>query len=318
MKFSFSLGTVGDGAGHALWYWNGLSEMLGVCGYDGLEIPFQAWSFNGGRGSAPVCAEAIRTKFGSVGAYEDFLRGCGIREGLSGLHITAQNVLTTMLEYNVPIDRFFDRVLELTEETAQVLLEAGAKDLIFSPSPSYAMFAGLFGGDEERYTARITETIVKMAEIAAGKGLTLSLRNEFYGIYRGGKICALLDKLPQSVCYSPDTAQLFIARADAAALIEKYPGRLAAVKLCDTFFEDKVDCWRSRLPESPQEGESQRVYCTFGNGSVDLDGIFAALVKVGYNGWVVLESKRAFNTEKAMMLMQVYRRKHFDPVLTEV
>ena len=59
MKYSFSLGTTSCATNLALWYWNELSEMIGVCGYDGIEIPFQAWSFNGGRGAAPVCAAAI-------------------------------------------------------------------------------------------------------------------------------------------------------------------------------------------------------------------------------------------------------------------
>ncbi len=313
MKYSFSLGTTSCGSQLALWYWNEMSEMIGVCGYDGMEIPFQAWSFNGGRGAAPVCAEAIRTKFGSVANYQAFLQECGIAEGLSGLHITAQNVLSTMMEDNKPREAIFDCTLALAEETIGVLSEAGSKDLIFSPSPMFGMFMGMFHGSDiqQNYEDRIADTIVKMAEMAEGEGIKLSLRNEFYGLFRGSLIDSLMEKLPESVFYSPDLAQLYIAGADPVEMVRKYAGRLGSVKMDDTEFVDKVGCFATPMPEAPQEGEKQRVYCTFGNGKVDKVGAYQALKDAGYDEWIVMESKEAFNIEKTMMKMQAFRKKYF-------
>ena len=313
MKYSFSLGTTSCATNLALWYWNELSEMIGVCGYDGIEIPFQAWSFNGGRGAAPVCAAAIRTKFGSVANYQSFLMECGIAEGLSGLHITAQNILSTMLEDNCPRERIFERTLELAEETACVLSEAGSKDLIFSPSPMLGMFNGVFYGSDiiDSYEDRIAETVGEMAKITAAAGLKLSLRNEFYGLFRGERIDSLMQKVPGSVCFSPDLAQLYIAGADPVEMVRKYRGRLRSVKMDDTEFKDETGCFADPMPEAPQDAARQRVYCTFGNGNVDKIGAYRALVEGGYDGWIVMESKEAFNVEKTMIKMQSYRRKNF-------
>lgn len=313
MKYSFSLGTTSCASNLALWYWNEMSEMIGVCGYDGLEIPFQAWSFNGGRGAAPVCAAAIRTKFGSVSNYQNFLKDCGISEGLSGLHITAQNILSTMLEDNCPREKIFERTLDLAKETVNVLSEAGSRDLIFSPSPMLAMFYGVFRDSDVAgsYEDRIAETIGQMAEMVKGSGIRISLRNEFYGMFRGEKIESLLRKLPESVLYSPDLAQIYIDGADPVEMVKRHRGRLAAVKMDDTDFIDTAGCYATAMPEAPQEGEKQRVYCTFGNGKVDKTGAYRTLQEGGYDDWIVMESKQAFNIEKTMIKMQSYKRKNF-------
>lgn len=313
MKYSFSLGTTSCASYLALWYWNEMYEMIGVCGYDGIEIPFQAWTFNGGRGAAPICAEAIRSKYGSAGNYQRFLQDCGIKDGLSGLHITAQNILMTMLDEHVPREQFFDRTIALAEETIGVLAEAGSKNLIFSPSPMFGMTQGVFHGSDilDSYEDRMAETIVKISETAAKKDIKVSVRNEFYGLFRGELVDSLMEKLPEAVLYSPDLAQLYIAGVDPISMIRKYAGRLGCIKMDDTEFVDKNACFASPLPEYPQEGMQQRVYCTFGNGNVDKVGAYETLAAGGYDGWITMESKEAFKIEKTMMKMQAYRRKLF-------
>ena len=313
MKYSFSLGTTSCASYLALWYWNEMCEMIGVCGYEGLEIPFQAWSFNGGRGGAPVCAEAIRSKYGSAANYQKFLQDCGIEDGLSGLHISGQNILLTMLDENVSRDKYFDKCLELADETIGVLTDAGSKNLIFSPSPMFGMTQGVFHGSDilEHFEERAAETIIKMNEMAQKAGITLSIRNEFYGMFRGELVHSLMDKLPESVLYSPDLAQLHIAGADPIAMIQKYAGRLGCVKMNDTEFVDKMGVFATPLPEAPQEGMQQRVYCTFGNGDVDKVGAYNALKNAGYDDWITMESKEAFQIEKTMMKMQAYKKKFF-------
>ncbi|BAK47563.1 hypothetical protein CXIVA_15970 [Clostridium sp. SY8519] len=313
MKYSFSLGTTGCESYIALWYWNDIVEMVGVCGYEGLEIPFQAWSFNGGRGACPICAEAIRSKYGSAANYQKFLVDNGIKEGLSGLHITAQNILMTMLDMGMPREAFFDQILALTKETADVLAEMGSKDLIFSPSAMFGMTQGVFHGSEilDSYEDRMAETIMKMEEIAKEADVKVSLRNEYYGLFRGEMIDSLMAKLPETVLYSPDLAQLHIAGVDPIAMINKYAGRLGSVKMDDSKFVDTMGVFATPLPEAPQEGDQQRVYCTFGNGDVDKVGAYHALKEVGYDDWITMESKQAFNVEKTMMKMQGYKRKYF-------
>ena len=157
----------------------------------------------------------------------------------------------------------------------------------------------------------MAETITKIDEIAAKEGISVSVRNEFYGLFRGELVNSLMDKLPKSVLYSPDLAQLYIAGADPNAMIKKYAGRLGSVKMDDTEFVDTNGCFAVPLPEMPQEGMHQRVYCTFGNGNVDKVGAYKALLEAGYDDWIVMESKEAFEIEKTMMKMQAFKRKHF-------
>ena len=313
MKYSFSMGTTGCESYLALWCWNEMYEMIGVCGYDGIEIPFQAWSFNGGRGAAPVCAEAIRSKYGSAANFQKFLQDCGIKDGLSGLHITAQNVLLSMLDMNLPREMFFDKCLELAEETIGVLAEAGCKNLIFSPSPMFGMTMGIFHDSDilEHFEDRMAETIIKMDEMAQEAGVTLSIRNEFYGLFRGELVDSLMAKLPETVLYSPDMTQLYIAGVDPVTMIKKYAGRLGAVKMDDCEFVDKTGCFATPLPEAPQEGMQQRVYCSFGKGELDMVEAYNALKEAGYDDWMTMESKEAFNIEKIMMKMQAYKKKNF-------
>lgn len=312
MKYSFSLGTTSCASHLALWYWNEMCEMVGVCGYDGLEIPFQAWSFNGARGAAPICAASIRSKYGSAANYQKFLKDCGIKDGLSGLHITAANVLMTMLESGMPRELFLDKILELAEEAIGVLAEAGSKNLIFSPSPMFGMTQGVFYGSDilANYEDKMAETITKMNDMAQAAGITLSIRNEFYGLFRGELINSLMDKVPETVKYSPDLAQLHIAGVDPVAMIQKYAGRLACVKMNDSKFVDTNGLFATPLPEAPQEGMQQRVYCTFGNGDVDMVGVYNALKAAGYDEWITMESKDAFQIEKTMMKMQAFKRKY--------
>jgi len=313
MKYSFSLGTTSCAPHLALWYWNEMCEMIGVCGYEGVEIPFQAWSFNGARGAAPICAAAIRSKYGSAGTYQKFLQDCGISDGLSGLHITAGNILMSMLDEHVPSERFFDKTLDLAQETIEVLAEAGSKNLIFSPSAMFGMTMGIFHGSNilESFEDRIAETIIKMEEMAQKAGVQLSIRNEFYGLFRGLLIDSLMGKLPESILYSPDLAQLYIAGVDPVSMIRKYVGRLGNIKMGDTKFIDYKGVYSTPLPEYPQDGMQQRVYSTFGKGDVDLKGSYNALKEAGYDDWIVMESKEAFQVEKTMMQMQIIKRKLF-------
>lgn len=317
MKYSFSLATVPPSPA-AQWYWNEISEMAGVCGYEGMEIPFEAWSFNGGRGGAPICAEAIRTKFGSVARYVDFLRGCGL-SGLSGLHISAQNVLATMLEYNVPRERIHEKLYELARETIGVLSEGGSDCLVLSPSPMLALLRGVYAGSDmlAAYPEEIKKTVVRIADAARAAGIRLYIRNEFWGLLRGARVADFLRELPDHVGFSPDLAQLHIAGADTAGLIRAFAGRLGCVKFSDSFFIDKIGCYATDTPEYPQQGMAQRVYCGLGNGDVELAGLFRALADTGYDDWIVLESKDSFNVEKALMKMQAFRRRRFDPILAE-
>lgn len=313
MKRSFSLETIGGGMKAQKWFWDEVAEMAGACGYDAIEIPFTAWTFNAGRSGAPLCAVAIRTKFGSVQNYVDFLKSCKLG-GISSIAITADNVLNTMFEDNVDPSHIFEKIVDLGKETTDVLAEAGSKGLIISPSPKIATMRGVFGqmSEEDRvawYYENAAKAVNEVADYAAKAGISCYIRNEFWGYMRGENVVKFMDMLDGKIGFSPDLCQLYIAHADAVSLIEKFSGRVGFMNVNDTFYTDEFNYFDKPMPEAPAEGNNQRVYCDLGNGAVDVVSAYKAYEKAG-GEWAVFNSKESFNHVKAMVKMQVYANKH--------
>ncbi len=315
MKRSFSLSTIGRGSAQK-WFWDEVVEMIGACGYDGIEIPFTVWTFNAGRSGAPLCAVAIRTKFGSVKNYVDFLHASRVVDGISSIYISVDNVLETMFEYNVPQDKIFERTVEHGKETAEVLAEAGSKALIISPSPKIATMRSTYSdmSEEDRvswFMDNIAVAINDVAAFAKSMGVDTYIRNDFWGYARGNNVIGLMDRLDSGIGFSPDLAQLEIAGVSAEELIDKYAGRVGYFKACDTFYKDELGYFEKHNPEYPAEGNNQRVYCDLGNGNVNVPSAYKAFAKAG-GDWVVLDSRDSFNYVKALVKMQVYANKHFE------
>ncbi len=314
MKRSFCFDTV-SGTGQK-WFWDEVAEMTGACGYDSVEIPFSAWTFNAGRSGAPLCAVAIRTKFGNVKNYEDFLENSKIPGGISSIYINADNVLSTMFEYNTEPQHIFEKIVELGKETVDVLAEAGGKAVIIDPSPKIATMRRVYGKmtEEERvawYFDGAAKAVNEIADYAEGFGVKTYVRNCFFGYMRGSEVEKFMALVNDKVGFSPDLNQLYIAGADAAALIEKFAGRVDYMKCNDSFYKDELHYFDTNTPEAPAEGNHQRVYCDLGNGDVDVPGAYKAFKKAG-GETLCLSSKASFNFIKAMIKMQVYANKYLN------
>ena len=306
MKRAFCFDTV-SGTGQK-WFWDEVAEMTGACGYDSVEIPWSAWTFNAGRSGAPLCKVAVETKFGSVANYAAFLKECLIKEAISSIYINADNVVSTMFEYNTEPEHFFEKLVELGNDTIDGLVEAGGKALIVDPSPKIATANRLFNKGEDWFVENCAKAINTIAEYGADKGIKVYVRNCFYGLLRGNNIEKFMALVDAKVGFSPDLNQLYIAGADAAELIAKFAGRVDYMKCNDTFYKDEFEYYKTNTPEAPAKGMHQRVYCDLGNGDVDLASAYKAFKAAGGNT-LCLSSKASFNYVKAMIKMQVVANK---------
>lgn len=317
MKSALSLGTVESSNGPLSykWYWERAIGWIGSTGFEGLEIPYRAWTFNDGRGGAPLCADAINTKYGSPEKFLNFVKECGINN-ISSLYVSAGNLLEAMQQNGINPTMIFEKMTEHGLEALGILHQMKGESLVISVSPPIGVLKMLLGGkpmeEMKRYIfTGMSEAVNSIAAKAKELGIKLFIRNEFYGLTRGNAITEFVDMVSEDVGFSPDFAHLQIAGADIEALLKKYSGRLGCVVLKDTFFIDEVNAYESATPEYPQEGMHQRVYCDMGRGNVPLQKYYKLLTELGYDGWLVFETRNTFDLAVSVLTMAAYRTRYF-------
>jgi inosose dehydratase len=79
-----------------------------------------------------------------------------------------------------------------------------------------------------------------------------------------------------------DTAHSLAGGGDPVKAIEEYRDRIALIHL-----KDVID-----MPAYAKEGKYPFQFVELGRGRVDLPGVFAALGKIGYQGWAMVELDR--------------------------
>jgi sugar phosphate isomerase/epimerase len=319
MKFGFGFETIASAASGKpfyRWYWIQALEWIGATGFAGIEVPYRAWTFNDGRGGSPLCKESIGIKYGGPAKFNELVRQCGMPEGVPALHITASNLLQSMLAMNMPPDKLFDKLVNHGEEALQVLSDMGNKALILSPSPAIGLLQILMR-DKDPAALRtwvieqMAGTVNKINQKAKALGIKVYIRNEFFSFLRGEQVVDFMAMIDQDIGYSPDLAHLQIAGADIVKMLTLFKDKLGFIVFKDSFFVDKVAAFSSATPDHPQTGDNQRVWCELGKGTVPLLEARDLLVKQGYDQWIVFETKEGFEHAVSILVMASYMRKHF-------
>jgi len=319
MKFGFSFETIASAASGKpfyRWYWVQALEWIGSAGFAGIELPYRAWTFNDGRGGSPLCKESMGIKYGGPAKFNDFVRQCGIPAGVPALHITASNLLQAMLAINIPADLLYERLAVHGEEALNVLSEMGNKALIISPSPAIGLLQARLR-DKDPATLKnwvyqnMAAAVNKINQKAKELGIRVYIRNEFFSFIRGEQVIDFMAMIDPEIGYSPDLAHLQIAGADIGKLITLYKERLGFVVFKDSFFKDDVGAYSSTTPEHPQTGDHQRVWCELGRGTVPLLETRDLLKKLGYDQWVIFETREGYEHAVSILVMANYVRQHF-------
>jgi len=313
MKFGCSLETVAaNGSGPNFmnrWgkpFWDEIYRMLSASGFKSMEIPYKPYSFNLGRSGAPMTAVALKTKYGSIKGFIEFLQGIGM-DGVVSLYVNANDVILDLLDVGKDPSLFFPAFEDFIKEALDVISEMGGEALVISPTPEIGMIEKYIANDaedwQESHSQKTIELLSKMAGLASERNIKLAVRNDFWSLFRGTRIDKLMENADPRIQYSLDLAHVTISKVDPVKLVQKYRGRLGFIRFNDTAFDDREGNFKKIGAEVPQTGQ-QRVFNDLGEGKVNVPAVYKALKESGYDGWILCESKNSLNVYRAFLKMR--------------
>ena len=133
----------------AKWYWDELTDMFSAAGFSSVMIPMVPNTENVSRNGAPICTASIRTRFGSLAGYREYLNDKGI-ENVECIGVSGQSMYNSIFETGLPIEKFFDGFYEYAIDAAQGLKDLGGSVLLISPTPGIGFLNQQFGNDQNR------------------------------------------------------------------------------------------------------------------------------------------------------------------------
>jgi sugar phosphate isomerase/epimerase len=293
----------------AKWYWDELTDMFSAAGFTSVMIPMVPNTENVSRNGAPICTASIRTRFGSLAGYLDYLNDKGI-ENVEAIGVSGQSMYNSLFETGLPIEKFYDGFYEYAIDAAKGLKDLKGSTLLVSPTPGIGFLMQEFGGDEKKvqqFGNDAAAFLNKLGQACKEMGISVVVRNEYWTTMRGTGIDEFLKLVdPSLVSYTPDPAHLYIAGADYVSYFEKYAGQMKAACFTDTMFTDEQKAYLTISPEFPQEGASQRVYWDLGFGGIDFRKLYSIMKASGFDGPVLLEPKYSLDIPKCILRMRTF------------
>ncbi|MBI3986510.1 MAG: TIM barrel protein [Lentisphaerae bacterium] len=115
---------------------------------------------------------------------------------------------------------------------------------------------------------------------------------------------------PALLSFGPDTAHLAVGRCDPVALFNTYAGRIRFVHLKDVRKTKEF----GKNADGTKGFEVYGDFLEMGEGEVDFDGVFKALERVNYDGYltVELDKTRTSNRDSAFKNMQYLKTRFPD------
>lgn len=283
------------------YFWEELYTLIAASGFSTIEIPYEpVWQF-GGRSGVPFNRYCVNTKYGDATQYRALLAASGISQ-VSGVTFDPN-----LFMRNANLDFYFGATSHFAKEAIGHAADLGARYFAISPSPFHGrvrQYHPDIDKDLKSFTTRTVTLLTDLATVGAERGVDLVLRSEYWSLFRGERILALADMLPETVKLDIDTANLFVADIPAEAFIEAQIGRIGCVHLTDTNFVDTQAVWKSANPEFPSERATQ-VFRDPGTGSVDLTGITALLDKLDYRGAVTCSARQTRDPFRALLRTRI-------------
>lgn len=284
------------------YFWEELLRNVATAGFQSIELPFEPyWKF-GGRNGIPFHPYCIENSYGSLKNFRRFLEECGIRK-ISNLYFDPRFLESDDLDLYFGAYEHF--IFEAIDEAAGLDTE----DVIVSVSEEIGYLKSKWKQGESfeqfclDYKKRTVAVLKKAVRYAKLNNISLSIKNEFWGLGRGMETAYYLERIPE-IKYAPDLAHLAIADTDIEQILEKYIHRINVVTFSDTAYEDTQHNFKEPSPEYPAAGEEQMVYCDLGKGRVPLAKHFRQLKQLGYQGKIVCESKHTQDYCRALLRMK--------------
>lgn len=274
------------------YYWDELYPMIATAGFTAVEIPFDPfWIFRGGSG-VPFTKYCIEVKFETVAKFVAHLQVNGI-EKVAGIHFNP-----TIFMRNENLDFYFGASGYFGGEAIRYAAELGCDYIAITPTPPYGLVKHYHGQNwEADFTKRSVEMINGFAKVAQEKGIKISLRNEYWSVFRNQNISAELDN---SILLNVDAANSSIAGQNPTEIIKNSGGKIGSVYLTDTAFVDENETWKTPLPEYPQHKATQ-VFKDVGWGNVNLKEFYQTLQNINYDGWAIVSNRQTREPMRALL-----------------
>jgi sugar phosphate isomerase/epimerase len=279
------------------YFWDGLFPCISAAGFKGIELPYEPkWDF-GRRSGIPLTRRSLEIKFGNIKGFLKSLESKGI-EKITGVHFDP----TLFAGDNQ--EMYFGAYQHFAQEALSFAIEAGCDTLTLTPTPPIGSVAGMCK-DERSFLDRTAELISGLAGQAEGTSVRVCIKNEYWSMLRGENIRSFMEKLPTSVCYNIDTANIAIAGVKPDAFIKACAGRIGSVTLTDTAFIDSREYYKRPLPEFPQ-GKAEQVFRDLGQGDVDFQAVLDALTATGYDNWLIVNNRQTRDIYRGLLRARYY------------
>ena len=279
------------------YFWEELYTLIAAAGFSAIEIPYEpVWQF-GGRSGVPMNRYCVNTKYGDAAGYLAQLQASGIAR------VTGISFDPNLFMRNDSLDFFFGAGGHFAGEALDHAADLGADYFAISPSPYYGRVLQYHPDLADKLAGITTRTVELLSGLAAkaeARGVSLVLRSEYWSMFGGDRLAALLDALPASVKLDLDTAHLFASGISAADFLGAHSGRIGCVHLTDTDFVATGEVWKTSNPEHPS-GKATQVFRDPGTGSVDLAGIVRQLDSLGYQGPVTVSARQTRDPFRALL-----------------
>lgn len=284
------------------YYWDELYTFICGGGFDSIEIPYEPkWDF-GGRSGIPRTLRSLRIKFGSVQNYMKALSAVGIHS-IDCIH------LDPTLFCAGPADMYFGAFTHFAMEAVEMAEACGCPAVTLSATPTCYAVNGLLsanpGMSEDDFVRRTAQVIDTVSQKARTSGITLCIKNEFWGLLRGKQVLSFLEMLDNGAMLDIDTAHLQIAGTDITDFIKANADKIGIVHFTDTAFIDQQEDYASPLPEFPALAAT-KVFRDIGDGSINFKTVMTALKDIGYDGTIVYNCRNSYDTCRSILRTRYY------------
>lgn len=279
------------------YYWDELYPMIVAAGFTAVEIPFDPfWIFRGGSG-VPFTKYCVEVKFEKVAKFVSHLQANGI-EKVAGIHFNP-----SIFMRNENLDFYFGASGYFGGEAIRYAAELGCDYINVTPTPPFGLVAHYHDKNpawESVFINRTIQLINGFAKVAQESGIKLSLRNEYWSMFRKHDFQAILAQLDDSILLNVDAANLSIAGQEPSEVLKNVGTKVGSVYLTDTAFVDDNETWKTPLPEYPQDRATQ-VFKDVGFGSVNLKEFYQTLQNINYDGWAIVSNRQTREPMRALL-----------------
>lgn len=284
------------------YFWDELYPLMVAGGFDRIEIPYEPkWDF-GGRSGIPRTMRSIQMKYETPEAYAKYLKGIGITS------VDCVHLDSALFCVGAP-EMYLGALGHFAEEAIAFASGLGCPVLTLTTTPPIFAVNNLLSGrddfSEDVLVGKLAELITAINQKAADAGVTLCVKNTYWGLFRGERIFDFIRKLPESVKLDIDTAHLSIAGVSPVEMIRKAAGRIGIVHFTDTSFVDDQEAYAQPLPEFPAKAAT-KVFRDIGDGKLDFISIVTALKESGYDGAICYNCRNSYDIYRSVLRTKSY------------